>query len=278
MKPICIYNGGCDDGFAAALCVYLGLAKNVELFAASYGKPAPDVTGREVILVDFSYKRADMKVLADQAKSILMLDHHKSAMEDMEGFVRPNCEIVFDMNRSGAMMAWDRFMKPIDSVCGLEFIRYIQDRDLWKKELVNSEEFTMGLRSYPQDLDLWQTFFKNGPVQLIEQGRAVYRYYRQCVEAAKSIAFESMIDGVAVPVCNSTFALASDVAGELAEGRPFAAVYYETKDGYVYSLRSRGDGMDVSKIALKFGGGGHKNAAGFKSKVPCHLESSVVYP
>ena len=268
MKPICIYHGGCDDGFAAALVVWLAHAKDIELFPASYGKPAPDVTGRKVIIVDFSYKREEMEILAGQAESILMLDHHKSAMLDMIGFEHDNCRIVFDMERSGAMMAWDHF-KPWGTT-GLEFIRYIQDRDLWKKELVGSEAFTMGLRSYPQDLDLWQKFFKDGPMDLIQEGITVLRYYRQLVEQVKSIAFEAEIDGIKVPVCNSSFALASDVAGELAEGKPFAAVFYDTPDGYVYSLRSRGDGMDVSQIAIKFGGGGHKNASGFKSKIKVH--------
>lgn len=271
MNPICIYHGGCDDGFAAALCVHLALKGKVTLFAAAYGKPIPEVTGMDVIIVDFSYKRKDMEHLADRAKSILMLDHHKSAMEDMARFSRPNCNIIFDMNRSGAMMAWDYFMKPLDSVHGLEFIRYIQDRDLWKKELPMSEEFTMGLRSYPQELKQWERFFNNdGYRKCIEEGETVLRYYRQLVEQAKGIAYNARLADYTVPVCNSSFALASDVAGELSEGHPFAAVFYETDEGYVYSLRSRQGGIDVSKIALQFGGGGHAQASGFKSKTLVH--------
>ena len=42
--------------------------------------------------------------------------------------------------------------------------------------------------------------------------------------------------------------------------------WFRHRDGnYIYSLRSRADsGIDVSAIAKKYGGGGHKNAAGFK--------------
>jgi len=271
MKKICIYHGFCDDGFAAALVVWLAHAKDIELFAGNYGKPAPDVTGRDVIIVDFSYPRSVMETMADQANSILMLDHHKSAMEDMAGFSRPNCEIIFDMERSGAMLAFNRFDNRGEGTRGHHFISYIQDRDLWKKELPGTEEFTMGLRSYPQDLELWTGFFMAGPEALIKEGGTVLRYYRQLVEAAKPLSFDATIDGVLVPVCNSTFALASDVAGELSEGKPFAAVFYQTKEGYVYSLRSRKGGMDVSAIAKKFGGGGHAQASGFKSKLPVHI-------
>jgi oligoribonuclease NrnB/cAMP/cGMP phosphodiesterase (DHH superfamily) len=43
---------------------------------------------------------------------------------------------------------------------------------------------------------------------------------------------------------------------------PFSASYFIKEGKKIYSLRSRGD-FDVSVIAKAFGGGGHKNAAGF---------------
>ena len=57
----------------------------------------------------------------------------------------------------------------------------------------------------------------------------------------------------------------SDVVGQLAEGEPFAIgwFYKAANDTFVYSLRSREGGVDVSKVAEEFGGGGHARAAGF---------------
>lgn len=47
---------------------------------------------------------------------------------------------------------------------------------------------------------------------------------------------------------------------------PVALGWWQRFDGkFQFSLRSRGD-IDVSEIAKKFGGGGHKNAAGFQLK------------
>ena len=40
-----------------------------------------------------------------------------------------------------------------------------------------------------------------------------------------------------------------------------AVFLYETEDGYKVSMRSNGD-VDVAKIAVQFGGGGHMKAAG----------------
>ena len=45
-----------------------------------------------------------------------------------------------------------------------------------------------------------------------------------------------------------------------------AAFLKETLDGYIkVSLRAKGE-CDVSLVALKFGGGGHRNAAGYREK------------
>ena len=45
-----------------------------------------------------------------------------------------------------------------------------------------------------------------------------------------------------------------------------AAFLKETSDGYVkVSLRAKGE-CDVSRVAMKYGGGGHRNAAGYRMK------------
>jgi oligoribonuclease NrnB/cAMP/cGMP phosphodiesterase (DHH superfamily) len=59
--------------------------------------------------------------------------------------------------------------------------------------------------------------------------------------------------------------LFSDIAGELAKGRPFGACYFDRFDGKrQWSLRSAPDGVDVSEVAKQFGGGGHRHAAGWE--------------
>src|SRR5690606_38974757 len=69
-----------------------------------------------------------------------------------------------------------------------------------------------------------------------------------------------------VPAVNSCI-LHSEIGHELCRLYPrhgFACVYRELhrKGIRVYNLRSVGD-TDVSAVAKLFGGGGHKNAAGF---------------
>ncbi|WP_272872913.1 DHHA1 domain-containing protein, partial [Vibrio anguillarum] len=79
--------------------------------------------------------------------------------------------------------------------------------------------------------------------------------------------YESVIAGYLVPTLNCNYMFASDTGNIMAIGVPFSATYQETGDRIKYSLRSVEDGgIDVSEIAAKFGGGGHKHAAGFSIK------------
>lgn len=263
-KPLIIYHGGCDDGFGAAFAIWGKLGSNAEYFPGVYGKTPPDVTDRDVVLVDISYKRDVMVQLARAAKSTLVLDHHESAQRELDSLdkVVRGVTVHFDMERSGAMMAWNHFHPGVEPPL---FFKYLQDRDLWRKQLPDGDAFTMALRSYPQEFQVWNEFLWDGGVErLIEEGRPMLKFYRQKVEEVKKTVRMMKIGEHVVPVANCPYFMASEVAGELAEGHPFAACYFDHADGRTFSLRSRKDGVAVNKIAEKFGGGGHPGAAGFR--------------
>lgn len=289
MNLLCIYHGNCDDGFAAAWVVRSQLGdRQVEFYAGQYQRDPPDVTGRHVLLVDFSYKRPVLLDMAARAKSIVILDHHHTAAQDLFGFREPApfsewCDkgldlvargeppiaALFDMARSGAGLTWDFLTGGRPRI---PFIDYIEDRDLWRKSLPGGDEFTIALRSYPQDFETWDILVAAGADTLIAEGAAIQRYYRQRVEEMKRSAYETTLAGKSIWITNAPYFAASEVAGELAarDGATFGACYFEVGKGrWAYSLRSRGD-FDVSEIAKQFGGGGHKAAAGFTVDAPVH--------
>lgn len=266
MKKLCIYHAGCADGFGAAYVVWKKFGDEVDFFPGRYQQPAPDIKGRDVIIVDFSYKRADMEKIIEGCKSLLLLDHHKSAEEDLTGLSGGNeISIRFRQEHSGAMLAWLHFFP---DQAAPDLIKYIEDRDLWKKQMPHTEEVSAALRSYPQDFLIWDGLFKKPISSLIEEGSGILRAYRQNVDAIKKYAYRITIAGHDVPICNAPWYMASEVAGELAEGNFFAATYYDANDKFIFSLRSRNDGLDVSEIAKRWGGGGHRNAAGFSIPKP----------
>lgn len=266
-KPLCIYHHGCADGVAAAWAVleyHRERELEVDLHPGIYGEAPPDVTNRDVIMVDFSYKRDALLQLAEQARSILILDHHKTVPEDLAPIrtLPTNIDIVFDLNRSGAMIAWQQFHP--DRPAPLLF-DHIQDRDLWRFELIGTREITAAVYSHELNPESFGELVFNGCGRLLNEGRAILRKQNSDVAAIIRSARRTMKFGECiVPAANVPWMYASDVAGELAKGHPFAVTYYDDADGRRFSLRSTPDGADVSQIAKALGGGGHEHAAGFR--------------
>ncbi len=283
MKPLCIYHGNCDDGFGAAWVVrrFFGDG-NVDFYPGVYQQAPPDVSDRDVLMVDFSYKRPMLEEMLASCRSLLVLDHHKTAAEDLtflpatwptyvEHVVAPTHKghALFDMNRSGAGIAWDFFFPTQKRP---PFINYLEDRDLWRKQLPHGDEFTIALRSYSQDFAIWDKLIDSDVERLISEGYSLQRYYRLRVEELKRSAYPASLAGVTCWIGNAPYFAASEVAGELCDrGEPFGACYFEASHSrFQYSLRSR-DEFDVSAIAKQFGGGGHRNAAGFSADKPVHI-------
>lgn len=297
-----IYHGGaCRDGFCCAWLLH-HMIPGIELVPAQYGEEPPDVTGKNVIIADFSYPRDQLLNIASKAHSLCVFDHHKTARW-LQGFAIDCAKmghgypiVVFDEGRSGAGILWDYlYERHFDNLgelidktwvgCGLNsrdplsinnpprLVAYVQDRDLWNFSLYMSREINAYIRSYPLTIDNFDLISRSlfsdclrGQTTCIDQGSAIIRMLESQVDTHVRHAEEMVIAGETVLAVNCTDpTLFSDVAGTLAEGRPFGATYFVKGDGtMVFQLRSRGDaGVDVSEVAAKYGGGGHKNAAGF---------------
>ncbi len=283
MKPLCIYHGNCADGFGAAWAVRASLGGDVEFHPGTYQMDPPDVLGRDVIMADFSYKRPVLDEMAKSARSILILDHHKTAADDLSGLREPlgnwddhlaDCNLqdplqmvfptyiraIFDMNRSGAGITWDFF----HDVVRPPLIDHIEDRDLWRFALEGTRQIQAVVFSYPYDFDVWDGLMVADLNSLRAEGEAIERKHFKDIDELLDVTMRYMvIGGHRVPVANLPYTLTSDAGHQMAEGNPFAACYWDTPDGRVFSLRSTDDGLDVSDIAKQYGGGGHAQAAGF---------------
>lgn len=285
MKPdICIHHMPCADGFAAAWAIWKRWP-DIEFHPGVYGKAPPDVTGKHVLLVDFSYKRPVLEKMAETAITITVVDHHKTAEADLAPFkvealatpdvlkmsmdfmARLPIQALFDMGKSGAMLAWE-YAHPGEPAPRL--IQHVQDRDLWRFELPGTREIQAAVFSEPYDFGRWDWLVATcetdaGRERLIHEGEAIERkHFKDIAELLAITTREMVIGGHRVPVANLPYTLSSDGAGKLAEGRPFGACYYDNAEGKrVFSLRSRDGGVDVSAVAASYGGGGHAKASGF---------------
>ena len=256
----CIYHGNCADGFGAAWVVRKALGE-INFHPGKYQEPPPDVTGKDVVLVDFSYKRPVLMEMAEKANSILILDHHKTSAEDLVD-LPANVTAKFDMNRSGAMMTWEHFFP---SKTPPPLLLHIEDRDLWRFALQNTRQIQANVFSFPYDFQVWDTLMATAPAALATEGEAIERKHFKDIRELLGVTTRYMvIGGCRVPAANLPYTMSSDAGHELAKGQPFAACYWDTPEGRAFSLRSSDDGADVAEVAKQYGGGGHRNAAGFK--------------
>lgn len=292
-KPdICIYHGNCDDGFGAAWAVRKFFGDDVLFIPGVYGNDPPDVAGKNVLMVDFSYKRPVLDGMlrsgdANQAMTICILDHHKTAAADLADIAFPEdsydpatwrnkwemaCEwpvrAIFDMNRSGAQIAWDYLF---DGEERPQFIDLIGDRDLWKFEYGDrTRRFSAALRTYPMTFESWDRI-ADAPEDLVAEGAGILRAHNANIAKFLSDAYFDEVGGYRVPVVNVPYHYASDTAHALLSkfpDAPFTACWFKRGDGMVqWSLRSEDTRADVSEIAKQLGGGGHRNAAGFQVAV-----------
>jgi uncharacterized protein len=260
MKPLILFHGKCTDGFTAAWVAWKAFNHKADIQACNYGDPVPDVTDRDVYILDFSFPRAVLEEMYAKAKSILVLDHHKTAEEALRGL--PYCQ--FDMTRSGARMAWDYFF-PNQQVPVL--VAYVEDRDLWRWALQGSRAVSAFTHSVKRDLATWDGLVTLSAEEMAWRGEAILAYQETQVDYLVKNAREVEIGGYKVLAVNSPV-LQSEIGEKLAQGRPFGAVWFEREDGArVWSLRSRPPtGVDVSEVAKKLGGGGHAQASGFTQK------------
>ncbi len=259
---ICIYHGSCLDGYAAAWAVRRRYGDMLFWYGKYQGNP-PDVTGRDVIIVDFSYKRPVLLEMAAKAKSILVIDHHQTAEADLVD-LPDNVQCIFDMTQSGAVLTWKSLFpnEPVPAV----FLN-IQDRDLWQYKLSTTRAVCEALYSYPMEMLVWDDLTLRDPAGLAQEGSTLYRKQQQEVSnTLRKQARLMLIGDHVVQAMNAHAWVTSDVGHALAELYPFGATYYDDGCFRNFSLRSSNEayGVDVSEIAKKYGGGGHKHAAGFK--------------
>lgn len=260
-----VIHHSCIDGFAGAWAASKALP-GADFLAVDYnpsGAPLepPDVGERYVLIVDFSYSRDVLIEMESRASKLLVLDHHRSAREDLEGLDFA----VFDMERSGAAMAWDHFFPNQQRPW---IIDYVQDRDLWRWELPESQAVNAYLQALDRDFATFDRVLAEGPKVAKDRGSWMELVRADYVSNVAQLARPVLFAGHTVPFVNAPFWACSELVGQLAEGADFAVGWWQRADGrFQYSLRSRGD-FDVSELAKAYGGGGHRAAAGFVSKHP----------
>lgn len=242
----------------------------------------PECEGAQVAFVDIAPAREELRQLADVADQVLILDHHITARERLlrdprwvEELENDGHELRFDMGRSGSVIAWQHF-HPDASVPAL--LQYVQDQDLWTWGLPDSNAVNAALASYPYDFDVWDRLATRPAADFAREGEPILRANRMEVERRLEQGFAVALGTKRIEAVNAT-GNRSQLGHRLAERARFGTQWglvYRVEGAEVFAtLYSIGE-VDVSKIAVEYGGGGHRNAAGFRVPLTRWIEEFVV--
>lgn len=299
-----IYHGHCNDGFGAfwafnQLADYGSFSQSSE--EGHYGKPPAllnnaDLSKYDLWILDFSYPWNTLVDLASKFNQVVVIDHHKTFIDslqpiansiDVDNYKAPsNLTIIWDLERSGAGLTWD-YLAQLFTPSGFKrpyLINYIEDRDIWKHKLPHTKEINAVIAATPKtivDYNELQLDLAQSSGHVVKTGEALLgQHQRICQDivsqSQRCILYEGETKHVGL-ISNCTGHFASDVGTLLAEkSGSFGATWITESDGSVkFSLRSIGD-YDVSAIAKSYGGGGHKNAAGFVIRNPTSNQDGIV--
>lgn len=260
MQRFVLYHAHCSDGFGAAWAAWQKLGDDAEYLPVRHGNPPPELPdGATVYILDFCYPRRVITEMHERFEKLTIIDHHRTAEEELQGLDYA----IFDNDKSGAVLSWEFFNpgRPVP-----ELLRYVMDTDLWLHRLPRSREVSAALSAYPMEFRVWSDLDIS---MLADEGEPIVRYQRQQVALLCDQARFDDVAGHRVPVVNATI-FGSEVGAELLKRHPeapFAVIYFDRGDGIrQWSLRSREE-FDVSRIARQFQNGGHRQAAGFETKI-----------
>lgn len=264
-KTLVLYHGKCADGFGAALSAWMALGDSAEYRPCVYGEPTPEVAGRDVFILDYSFEPDVMRALGTQARSITLLDHHVSAQKRLH-CLQLDCEhrLYFDLGRSGAVIAWE-FFHPGQPVPYL--LQAVQARDLWTWDVPDARPFLAALDLLPTEFPAWKAVLEQSGQErqrMVERGVAMEaKFDALCATIAEQPA-AIRIDGEAGLMVNAPSDFASAVGSLLAQrSGTFSLIWRVDQQGRLKcSLRSV-KSFDVERLAARFGGGGHAQAAAF---------------
>ena len=272
----CFYHNDLDGACSAAIVNRANPEKEIEFIEIAYGDKFPwdrIKEHEEIVIVDFSIQPySDFERLLDITPNVVWIDHHKSAIEslpklrDLPGLRRIH-------GKAGCELAWEFYFPTTDMP---EAVALLGDYDTWKFAFGDrTKKFQNGIKI--QDTKptskLWQFLFGQFHSEelirtILRDGETINMY----VEARNAIqlntAYEVEFEGLKGLVCNAWSAGSTlfHSIRDVHKKYEFVSTIFFNGSFWTVSLYTDNAGHDVSKIAAKYGGGGHIHAAGFECK------------
>lgn len=262
-KIAVLYHNNCMDGFGAAWVIWKKFGNSADYIGVNHMESPPKgLSGKDIYFVDFCYSANEIKNIRKIAKSLTIIDHHIS----LKDVILSVSKHSYALHHSGSVLAW-KYFHPTKNMPTI--LKYIEDVDLWKFKLQKTHELVAYLDMHLQfsfnHFDAMVRKFENKKTrnQYAHEGRIILQYQNVLIDDAVENSAELVkFCGYTVFSANAPF-IHSEIGHVLAKKRGTFSIVWSKKYGkIIVSLCSIGN-FDVSKLATRYGGGGHKNASGF---------------
>lgn len=265
---ICLHHDDADGRCSAAI-VRRALGNDVVMKEMDYEfVPIPwdDIeAASKIVIVDFSFSMEHMRRMMNTAE-LIWIDHHVTALEALAELT--DLPGLRSLDEAGCVLTWQFFFP--DKVIP-DAVRYIGDRDVWRFAYEQTAAFCEGLfqeHTNPSNDSLWIPLLdddQDAVHRLIEHGEILHgARLRQIKRLVKRDGFSVQLEGCKTLVINSRGS--GDLGHTMCQaGHEVAYCYVDRYHNgrVVTKVALFSETVDVSKIASKFGGGGHPGAAGF---------------
>jgi oligoribonuclease NrnB/cAMP/cGMP phosphodiesterase (DHH superfamily) len=272
-------NDGCCSAAVAGNC-YDRNEFAIKFVAINYGKESwneGEISAAEKVwLLDFTSDKMD-----DFAKvcgpKLIWIDHHRTAMEKFPDLWNSeNIPGIRSIEKAACVLTWE-YTHP-GYVSPPEAVAYIGDKDIWKFEYSETRAFSSGfsLMVKTPDDPLWDVLlgssseYEDAVYKMISIGELLLESQNYKLQKAFDRGVDCLFHNWKARLVNTTGNISE--LGEFIYMKPeydIAVMWQAVEDMVVFSLRSDSgnpDSPNCAEIAQQYGGGGHKNAAGFQKR------------
>ena len=229
------------------------------------------IVGRDAILMcDFSLPVEEMLKLKEHyGDKFIWIDHHVTAIQDSIDNHYSDIKGIRMNEKAACELTWD-FLFPYQKLP--RSVSYMAKHDIWDHTDIKTVYYAFGLKNfdvYPiNNLGFWnKTLSDMNTDKIIEVGKIIYEYEARQAKTICRGAGVGLINfegyrAVIVNRSNINSMFFDDVDDTKFDVMMIFS-YKPMKKNWVFSIFTKKEDIDVSELAKKYGGGGHRAAAGF---------------
>jgi len=280
-KIVGFYHRGDLDGVSSgATMAKMFKDQDLTLIGVEYGDTINETELTKdadlVYVCDYTFEPFDRMLKLNKEKNLIWIDHHKTSLQHVELY--PDIKfkgILGDNTKSAAQLAWEYFFPNIEVPYAIKQISLF---DTWQHNFADDIlNFYYGIETkclMNPKAEIWEKLFEpRQTLELevsIEEIGQLIRNYNTMKEAAyaKDHAFETEFEGYKAIVINIGFAgsMKFDAVYDDEKHDIMVAFSRRANHKWKFSVYTKKNNIDCSAICKKYGGGGHKGAAGFEVK------------